>query len=252
MTKFEEREAKQLLKFLVEDLQPKSNADLNAAIERLMNDEPLQYVTETSWFYHLKFFVNHHVLIPRPETEELVEWVLSENREEHLYIVDACTGSGCIAVTLKKNRPGWRVEAFDNSIEALSVAERNARSNNCEVHFYELDLKNIPTANHQVNLIISNPPYISVDERNEIAPNVLNYEPHAALFAPDGDPLFYYRKLIDLCREMLFPDGHIFVELSHTHADDTFKLFATYFRKIEMRKDISGNYRMLKASVLIE
>ena len=254
-TRFTASEARYALRCLVEDALPEkkitTEADiqlLNALVERLISGEPLQYVTGVAWFFKLRFAVNQSVLIPRPETEELVEWVLDTFPNGTFSVLDIGTGSGCIAIALKRMRPDWSVAAWDVSNDALSTARNNATRNAADVSFELRDLTQITNLPQTLDVIVSNPPYIARDEASELDENVLAHEPHVALFAPPNEPLFFYKAICEVSTKALVENGAVFVELNQRLAEETFKLFMGYFRYVEMRRDISGNFRMLMAS----
>lgn len=220
------------------------------ALERLKNHEPIQYIIGETEFFGLSFDVNPSVLIPRPETEELVEWILeSVTPDKPLRILDIGTGSGCIAVSLARHLPGAAVTAWDVSSDALRVAENNARKNNAGVSFVQKDvLKIIPDEMEQYDIIVSNPPYVRELEKDLMKENVLNHEPQLALFVKDHDPLLFYRQITRLAAEGLLPDGFLFFEINRDMGLETMELLADNgFREPELRKDLSGNSRMLKA-----
>lgn len=178
---------------------PDDTQKLNALVERLLGGEPLQYVTGVAWFYKMRFAVDPSVLIPRPETEELVEWVLDEFDDERRSVLDIGTGSGCIAVALKRMRPDWRATAWDVSSDALATASLNATSNSTDVLFEQRDVAEEAARSdgnaEQFDVVVSNPPYIARGEAHELDENVLAHEPHLALFAPPDDPLFFYNTI---------------------------------------------------------
>jgi release factor glutamine methyltransferase len=212
----------------------------------------------------LPFLVNENVLIPRPETEELVEIILKEeargNRQEAIVrILDIGTGSGCIPIALKKNLPNAEVYAIDVSEKALATAKKNAEINKVEVSFINIDilkindLAELPTSNFQLptqfDIIVSNPPYVRNLEKAEIKPNVLEYEPHLALFVEDTDALLFYRKIADLAKENLSENGMLFFEINQYLGKETVELLENLgFKNIELKKDIYGNDRMIRST----
>lgn len=224
-------------------------------IRKLKLHVPIQYILGNTEFYGLKFKVNEHVLIPRPETEELVDWILRDVTlsvvEGPLSILDIGTGSGCIAIALKKNMPDAEVYALDISENALNVAKENAKKNNAEVHFIQGDILNTLTLEHlntlTPDIIVSNPPYITEAEKEAIHPNVLDHEPHTALFVPDNDALLFYRAILDFVKEKLAPEGKVYFELNSTYAAAVAKLAAAKgFINCIIRKDLNGKERMLR------
>lgn len=251
---------------------------LDAYLVRLLNHEPVQYVTGFASFYGLKFKVDSNVLIPRPETEELVEWVMeevrsrklevrgqrTENREQKFEdqrpktkdqkrkpdnsqpatILDIGTGSGCIAITLAKELPNAFVTAIDVSTSALSIAEENALQNKVNVEFQLLDIL-LKTPTNKYDIIVSNPPYIGYDEKETMRENVLKHEPHLALFAED--PLIFYKRIAVIAKEKLNENGCIFLELNETYSQETASIFKEAgFQKIEIKTDFLGKNRMMK------
>ncbi len=251
---FEQREAEHQARLLADHLVELQTTDWKSfadqSIERLSQGEPLQYVMEYTWFYHLKFRVNPHVLIPRPETEELVDWVVGDFRKGKLQhtpaILDVGTGSGCIAIALKKQIPEASVEAIDVSQSALEVALQNAQENNVHVDFRELDiLSDIP--DRSFDLVISNPPYVGREEAGYLSANIMLYEPHLALIPSGEDPLIFYRRLLHLGKQRLHANGYIYLEINEFHADEIRNIFSRAGFETELRKDMQGKWRMLKA-----
>ena len=225
---------------------------LDFFIGKLKNSEPIQYILGETEFYGLNFIVNPTVLIPRPETEELVEWIEKDNIGKHnLKILDIGTGSGCIALSLKNIFRDAEVTAYDVSTEALETAEKNAMLNNLSVSFQHVDIFEINELNYKWDIIVSNPPYIPNREKTAIQPNVLNYEPHLALFVPDSDPLIYYRKIADFALKHLNPPGKLYFEIHRDAGKDCIKmLIDSGFKNIELKKDIYRNDRMVRAEIL--
>lgn len=218
-------------------------------IEKLTKFVPIQYILGETEFYGLLFYVNESVLIPRPETEELVDWIQSENdRNAQIQILDIGTGSGCIAIALKHEFPASTVDAFDISEKALETAKRNAGRNNLDVNFSIVDILNAPDFTDKWDIIVSNPPYITEQEKNGILPNVLDHEPHLALFVPDNDPLLFYRHIALFARQHLFPNGKLYFEINREAGKSCVELLTELgYRDVELRKDISENDRMVKA-----
>ena len=213
----------------------------------LKDHKPVQYILGETEFYGMKFFVNENVLIPRPETEELVEWVLRDAKSENLKIIDIGTGSGCIPIVLKNLRPKWELVAIDVSGKAIETAKNNAEYHQTEVEFIQEDFLSADfNSLGKFDMIISNPPYIGETEKNQMDENVVKYEPHTALFVPDEDPLLFYKRIIEFAQQNLKPNGKIYVEINQNLAQETKKLFENSFPNVELRKDISGNYRMIK------
>lgn len=219
--------------------------------DQLMQMKPVQYVLQQSWFAGMKLFVNEYVLIPRPETEELVEWV-KEDYKDHssLAIIDIGTGSGSIALALKKGIPFCNITAIDVSNDALSVAQKNATDNQLDIHFFQLDiLEKISWEDHaEYDVIISNPPYILESEAAQMADIVLNYEPHRALFVPDTDALLFYKSIADFATRCLKNDGALYFEINEMMASEVTDVLKTYgFNAVELREDMQGKNRMIKA-----
>ncbi len=255
------REAAQTVRAIKEDLfQEKSGQDipsdeeivlLESILERLLAGEPVQYVTGWAPFYGYMFEVNPSVLIPRPETEELIYEILhhaafAENTTR--MVLDVGTGSGCIAVSLAKQRPQWDVHAIDISNDALRVARRNARRLGVQVAFRQMDLRDQPAWDELSNfdLIVSNPPYVAHDECELLSSSVKDFEPPMALFAPPGDPLFFYKLLAALAQSKLVPHGWLFVELNALRAQPIAALFAQApWQHVEIIEDLQGRPRIL-------
>jgi release factor glutamine methyltransferase len=236
-------------------------AKWNAILLELKTQKPIQYVLGETEFYGLKFKVNEHVLIPRPETEELVDLIVSSFKFQvsSLKILDIGTGSGCIPISLKKNLPNSEVFAIDISEKALEVAEENATLNGVEVTFLKADilaienLEQLETRNSKLDtsfdIIISNPPYVRMLEKEEIKPNVLEYEPHLALFVEDNDALLFYRKIAQLANKSLSEKGMLFFEINQYLGKETAELLANLgFKNIKLVKDVYGNDRMISCS----
>ena len=221
--------------------------NLMNAVSLLKTNMPIQYVLGESEFMSLKFNLNSNVLIPRPETEELVSWVIKDDNH-YKTILDIGTGSGCIAIALAKFIKNSRVTAWDIDEKILSVAEKNASKNKVKVLF---ELKDITTikSNNKFDLIISNPPYICDSEKLGMQNNVLLFEPHLALFVNDNDPLFFYLKIIDFAKSNLNYNGKIFLEINENQSIGVIKLLNNAgFYDIELKKDFRLKNRMIKAS----
>ncbi|SRR5690554_3776883 len=216
--------------------------------EELKNYKPIQYILGTTTFFGLEFEVNPNVLIPRPETEELVNWIISENKnQKKLKILDIGTGSGCIAISLAKNLKA-EVTAFDISEDALDTAQKNADNNQTFILLAEFDILNDTWEGEEFDIIVSNPPYVRELEKEQIKPNVLNNEPHLALFVPDNDPLIFYRKIADFALKHLSENGQLFFEINQYLDKETVNLLAEKgFKNINLKKDIYGNNRMIFA-----
>lgn len=226
-------------------------------LEQLKNGSPLQYILGETDFYDLKFKVNPSVLIPRPETEELVDWTLITIREmkgetEVLKIVDIGTGSGCIPISIKKYIPLADITAIDISENALDTAKLNAELNKTELNFIKDDIltpTNQELVNTQYDVIISNPPYITESEKSKMHQNVLNYEPHNALFVPDNESLKFYYAIADFAINHLKKTGFLFLEINENFGKETISLLLKKgFKTTELRQDMYGKDRMIKAS----
>lgn len=225
----------------------------NFVLEQLKLQKPIQYILGETFFCDLIFKVNQHTLIPRPETEELVYWILDElkNKDERTFkIIDIGTGTGCIPIVLKKNLPNSTVFGIDISAEALKIAKQNAKLNEVDVFFNEKNILETSDLEGQFDVIVSNPPYVRNLEKAEINANVLMFEPHLALFVSDEDPLLFYRKIAELAKINLKPNGLLFFEINQYLGKETISLLSDLgFTSTEFRKDIYGNDRMVKASI---
>ena len=228
------------------------------AINQLKDEEPIQYIIGETEFYGLPFTVDSNVLIPRPETEELVDWILNEFRIQNseLRIIDIGTGSGCIAISLAKHLPKAMVYAVDISKQALQIAKKNANHNNVNIHLIKLDIlkPNVIEGidkDLKFDIIVSNPPYVRESEKHEIQKNVLQNEPHQALFVEDANPLIYYDKITDFAKLNLKTNGVLFLEINQYLGKEMVTLLQQKkFKNIELRKDIFGNDRMVKATLI--
>ena len=225
-------------------------------ISELKTEKPIQYITGEAWFYGLRFGVNENTLIPRPETEELVEWIiesqklqvenLTPKKFKNLTILDIGTGSGCIPIVLKKEIPNTDVSAIDISQKALEMARKNALDNQVEVKFILQNILETASLYKKYDIIVSNPPYVRNIEKQEIKRNVLEYEPHLALFVDDTDALLFYRKISQLVLKSLAPNGKLFLEINQYLGKETVELLEQIgFKNIELRKDLKGNDRMI-------
>ncbi|WP_179007753.1 peptide chain release factor N(5)-glutamine methyltransferase [Winogradskyella forsetii] len=225
-------------------------------LEELKQQKPIQYILRETEFYGLPFKVNEHVLIPRPETEELVDLIIkchSERSEEsQIKILDIGTGSGCIAISLAKYLVNAQVYALDVSIEALKVAKENAELNNVKITFIEADILNesawnLVFKNLELDIVVSNPPYVRELEKQEIKPNVLDNEPHLALFVKDDNPLVFYKAITNFAKENLKENGQLYFEINQYLGKETRQLLDDAdFKVVDLIKDLNGNYRMLK------
>ena len=225
-------------------------------VSELKKQRPVQYILGETEFYGLRFLVNENTLIPRPETEELVELIIEstnyELRNTKLKVLDIGTGSGCIAVSLAKHLPTSEVFAIDVSEEALATAKKNAELNKVAIDFISINIIDVVNLSavaglyKQFDIIVSNPPYVRNLEKDQIKPNVLEYEPHLALFVDDIDPLLFYRKIAELAKKNLNENGKLYFEINQYLGKETIKLLEDFgFRNVELKKDIYGNDRMI-------
>ncbi|SDD86791.1 peptide chain release factor N(5)-glutamine methyltransferase [Niabella drilacis] len=218
--------------------------------KRLLKAEPIQYILNEAWFYDIPFFVNKQVLIPRPETEELVDAVIQEHKTRpSVRILDIGTGSGCIPVILKRKLPDATVTSCDISAEALAVARKNAAKYQQDIHFMQLDFleeTNWPQL-PQVDVLVSNPPYIPVADQTSMHKNVTDYEPALALFVPDEDPLLFYRKIAGAASAVLAPGGRIYLEVHENLAEETRQLLETKGFTAVIKTDMQGKQRFVLA-----
>ena len=236
---------------------------LQSATKQLEQEVPLQYIIGKTEFYGLPFVVNKHVLIPRPETEELVAWVVSESSRfktfntstkqttetKQLKILDIGTGSGCIPVSLKKQLPFAEISAIDISNDALTVAKKNAVLNNVDIHFILQDILKTVALDQHYDIIISNPPYVRELEKKELKNNVLKNEPHVALFVKNDNPLIFYDKIAELAKNYLNKNGLLFFEINQYLGTETINLVNKKgLKNIQLKKDMFGNDRIIVAS----
>ena len=225
---------------------------LDKMLSRLQKNEPIQYVLGKETFCGLDFEVDSNVLIPRPETRELVEWIVADRKlDASCRILDIGTGSGCISISLAKFLSGAEVEAWDISEGALEVARRNAVRNAVEVLFRQQDVLYALPGDTRYDVIVSNPPYITEKEKLDMDANVLDWEPFTALFVPDADPLLFYRKIAELGLSMLGVGGTLYFEINRAYGQETVRMLeGLSYKQIELRKDGWGNDRMVKACKL--
>lgn len=222
---------------------------MNAILVRLMNHEPLQYVLGEQIFYNIKFKVNPSVLIPRRETEELVDWIISDHgRDEYLNILDIGTGSGCIPVALKKNIPSAQLFATDVSDKAIATAMENAELSGAKVKFAQSDILTLENPFHQsFDIIVSNPPYITSEEKSGMMKNVTAFEPHTALFVPDNNPFIFYEKIIQFAIKNLNNEGLLYFEINESYSDSIKTLLCENgFQQVVIKKDMQGKNRMIR------
>lgn len=224
---------------------------IDEVISRLKLHEPIQYILGEAEFFGLKFIVDENVLIPRPETEELVEIIINDNKDRsNLNVLDIGTGSGCIPISLKKNMPTFNFKGWDVSGEALETAKKNAKLNNVSVEFEEVNvLRDIPKG--QYDIIVSNPPYILEKEKIEMDDNVLKYEPHLALFVPDNKALLFYERIADIGKSLLKEKGKLYFEINSAKGKETTNMLKEKgYKNVLLIKDISGNDRIVRADLI--
>ena len=228
--------------------------DWNLILEQLKKEIPIQYLLGSTHFYGLEFEVNSNVLIPRPETEELVDWIIKSQQlaigDKKVRILDIGTGSGCVAIALAKNLPNAQVFAFDVSEQALATAQKNAELNQVAIQFIHQSILETEDLGQQFDIIVSNPPYVRHLEKLEIKKNVLDNEPHLALFVADDDALIFYRKIAELAQKNLNPQGQLYFEINQYLGQETLDLLQEMgFKNTELRKDIYGNDRMIQCAI---
>ena len=219
-------------------------------VSLLKLQKPIQYILGEADFFGLIFKVSPDVLIPRQETEELVDWVLKTSNTENPSILDIGTGSGCIAISLAVNIKNAKVTAIDISTGALDIAKSNAQTNNVFIDFLRVDIleQTIISLNHPFDIIVSNPPYVRYSEKALMNANVLEHEPHSALFVSNADPLLFYRAIAQRSKELLNNNGSVFCEINEALGNETYQLFIQHgFCEVQLKKDLNGKDRMLKA-----
>lgn len=228
------------------------NEEAFSKIKNILNElktfRPIQYILGETEFFDLKFKIFDDILIPRPETEELVDWIVKENRNSSLKILDIGTGSGCIAISLAKNIPNAIVYASDISEHALNAAEMNSKLNYTSINFLQFDILNPPNdLNEKFDIIVSNPPYVTMKEKSLMHRNVLDYEPELALFVPDDDPLRFYRSILDFGIQYLNPKGKVYFEINEAFGQEMIYLMQTKgFSENTLLKDIHSKDRMVR------
>lgn len=261
---FSQREIDQFFAMTFDELLGYSRAELQIRRDQRLSDahlamvevvlkglqlhKPIQYLLGHTEFYGLRFKVDSHVLIPRPETEELVRWITYEAGNSTKSILDLGTGSGCIAISLKKSLPHVNVYAVDKSIEALNLAKKNAELNDVGIEFFAFDLlKQESLGFRNFDIMVSNPPYVTLDDKQKMEKNVVDNEPHLALFVPADDPLVFYRKIVDLADGHLNKGGKIFFEINESFGQEIRSLLADRgFTSVEIKNDLNGRPRMAK------
>ena len=221
---------------------------IDKIIARLKNNEPYQYIAGKAYFYDFELFVNANTLIPRPETEELVYWIIQEEASSASKILDIGTGSGCIALALAKHIPTAQISALDTSSEALEVVEKNANALGLDIERIHADILNQTTMPDQYDVIVSNPPYIPHAETKLMHQNVLDFEPHLALFVDNEDPLIFYRKIAELATKTLTSEGALYFECNEYNASDVQEMLRLMdYTNIELRQDMQAKDRMIRA-----
>jgi len=230
-----------------EELPQETSQFCKQSLERLKKQEPIQYILGETEFYGLPFNVNSHVLIPRPETEELVQWIIQDNKSPEPEILDIGTGSGCIPISLNKNITKSNISAWDISESALGVAKKNALRNNADINFIKQDALNPRFEENKYDIIVSNPPYIRELEKELMQNNVLDNEPHLALFVSNEDPLLFYRSISLFAIKALKPNGSLYFEINEAYGKETAEMMKSLgFSDVEIRKDLFGKDRMVK------
>jgi release factor glutamine methyltransferase len=247
LKKWERRENKN------QELKENVENKIEKYLHQLLIHKPVQYVLNEAWFYKMKFFVDENVLIPRPETEELVEWIISdlknENNSKPTNIIDIGTGSGCIPIALKKELPHLNITAIDVNEKALAVANKNAENLNATIHFLQINFldENEWKPLQSCDIIVSNPPYIPTSEKEILSKNVTDFEPAVALFVKNNDPYIFYKKISEFAKTHLNESGKIYVEVHEEYANDIKVIFENAGYLSEIKKDIYGKNRMVKA-----
>lgn len=259
-TIYPSREAQNIIHALLEDAHGISKTDLltekeinlntevlNDQIDRLLNHEPVQHITGVAHFYGRTFNVNRNTLIPRPETEELVDWIVSENDKTKPVIWDIGTGSGCIAICLAESILDSRVLGYDISEEALTMAQSNVDGEMSNIEFQKLDILN-SAPDGQADIIVSNPPYIPVSDKKEMSANVLEFEPEISVFVEDDDPLLFYRRIAEVAMERLNSGGILYFEIHERMGEETRELLTVLgYEDVQLRQDLQGKDRMIRA-----
>lgn len=224
------------------------SAKIDDVVERLRRKEPLQYILDDAYFYGMHFHVTPATLIPRPETEQLIDLIVKHHTASDLAVLDVGTGSGCIAIALARSLRFPSVSAIDISPDAIAVAERNAHELKAKVRFAVADILTAVPQKEQFDIIVSNPPYIANSERNAMESNVLDFEPHTALFVPDDDPLRFYRAITQYALTALKPGGRLYFEINPRFADDTARLLSDAgMMEVTLERDYTDRQRFVTA-----
>ncbi|ULC60628.1 peptide chain release factor N(5)-glutamine methyltransferase [Flaviramulus sp. BrNp1-15] len=232
------------------DLKIGDSEKILKALKLLNQQKPIQYILGETEFFGLPFKVNEHVLIPRPETEELVEWILNDQAvkpKDKLSVLDIGTGSGCIAISLAKNLPNTKVYALDVSAEALHIAKQNAKLNEVDIEFIEASILEQPIIDEEFDIIVSNPPYVRKQEKQEMKANVIDNEPHSALFVENENPLKFYKAITEFALNNLTTEGALYFEINEYLGNKMIELLADNdFKNIKLKQDIFKKDRMIK------
>ncbi|MEE9372455.1 MAG: peptide chain release factor N(5)-glutamine methyltransferase [Saprospiraceae bacterium] len=258
---YDRREATNVARLLFVDLYGITNfqridyfeeeESLNVSIKRLKRSEPIDYILGKTNFYGYDFMVNSHVLIPRPETEELVQWILNDNNLDHKQrdVLDIGSGSGCICITLKKKKPTFRVFALEESMDAMNCTRINAKKLSANIEYFRINFldQSLWKAFGAFDIIVSNPPYIAIAEKDQMTDNTLKFEPDKALFAPGIDALIFYRNISLFAKSHLSKDGTIYLELNEFRMEKIKVIYESMFREVIIKKDMQGKPRMLRA-----
>jgi len=248
-----------VLKFTREQFSLSKNDYLNQSdlieiydiAKALSTGKPIQQILQKAWFYNDEYFINEHVLIPRPETEELVDLIKNENAKTDLVLLDIGTGSGCIPLALKKLKPKWDIHALDISVNALEVASKNAKQLNREINFFQHDIlsENL-NENHKFDIIVSNPPYITKNESYTLQKQVIDFEPHLALFVENENPLLFYDKIIGFAKQHLNQNGKLYFEINQKFGEEVKTLLEeNNFYNVRIIKDINQNNRIVCGNI---
>ena len=232
-------------------LEPSQIEQLDHYVEQLLTGKPLQYIIQKAWFLGKAYFVNEAVLIPRPETEELVEWIIEYAQiiNKPLSILDIGTGSGCIPISLKLAIPNAHITAIDISKEALAIAEQNAANYHTEIEWIAQDILQTKQLKDRYDIMVSNPPYIPLREKLAMQKQVADHEPEIALFVPDQFPLIFYSKIAHIGKSALKPNGQLFFEIHYDQGEAIIALLNEMDYHAELRQDIFGKDRMVRASL---
>ncbi len=236
-----------------EELSKEEFSEIEKVVARLKNHEPIQYILGMTEFYGLPFYTVPEVLIPRPETEELVQWIIQENKSSKPSILDIGTGTGCIAISLQKNIPQSTVLACDISPVCLETTKRNSELNNCDISVFQYDiLTQTPEVSFQeLDIIVSNPPYVRESEKLQMERNVLDFEPELALFVPDNNPLLFYKRIADFAKTQLKAGGKLYFEINEAFGRECSEMLQQKgFSEVILKNDIHGKNRMVCAKLL--